>query len=239
VSSKGFSEPALSVARFHGISTRTIADVTDVEIRAWAEKLEVEEIETDCQLGRMALTCFGRPEGTVRLDAPSPQMWSERGWDAPVFAELATGRVLTLPDLIAKANKAQGHVCEPTDGSRGTIPPNGNIVISDDPLSTIVRDVPHDGSRVEKTIWIEFEPNEIAVHTTAGLLTVQKLGFEIVVTCSRKRVPTARVLQYSDGTRLLGHFAEKDVWLGRADKEFVITSYRAAPAVEGSGQEEK
>jgi hypothetical protein len=237
VSSTGFSEPALKAARFHRISTRTIADVTDAEIRAWAEKLEVEQTETNCQLGRMALTCFGRPEGTVKLDAPSLQMWSERGWDAPVFVELATSRVLTLPDLIAKANKAQGHVLEPVDGFRGTIPPKGNVVIPDDPLSAIVRDIPRDGSKVERTIWIGFEPNEIAVHTTAGLLSVQKLGFEIVATSSRRPVPTARVLQYTDGSRTLGHVAERVVWLGRAGKEFVITSYRAAPAVEGSSEE--
>jgi len=233
VSSTGFSEPALTAARIHGISTRTIGEVTDADIRAWAEKLEVEEIQTDCQLGRMGLTYFDRPEGSVELDAPSVQTWSERGWEAPIFHEPATGRSLTLADLIAKANNAQGLVRQPADGLQLTIPPKGTVAISADPLSALTRDVPPDGTKVEKTVWIEFERDEIAVHTTAGLLSVHRLGFEVVATSSWKRVPTARVLEYSDGRRPLGHVAEKEVKLGRAGQDFVITQYRAAPAVEG------
>jgi hypothetical protein len=237
VSSTGFSEPALTAARFHGISTRRIEEVTDAEILAWAEKIEIEEIETECQLGRMALTYFDTPEGAVELDAPSVQTWTERGWDAPIFVEPATGRSLTLADLIAKANKAQGLVRHPADGLRLTIPPKGRFVISVDPLGALTRDVPHDGTKVEKTVWIEFERDEIGAHTTAGVLSIHRLGFEIAATSSRRRVPTARVLEYSDGSRPLGHVAEREVRVGRAGQEFVITDYRAAPAVEGIGEE--
>ncbi len=237
VSSTGFSEPALTAARIHGISTRTIAEVTDAEIRAWAEKLEIEEIETDCQLGRVALTYFETPAGTVELDGPSTETWRERGWDASIFLEPATGRSLTLADLIARANKAQGLVRQPADGLRLTIPPKGSVVMSDDPLSALTRDVPHDGTKSEKTIWIEFDPDEIAVHTTAGILSIHRLGFEVAATSSRRRVPTARVLEYSDGRQPLGHVAEREVRLGRGGQEFVITNYRAAPAVEGIDEE--
>src|SRR6266545_2767608 len=79
VSSTGFSEPALTAARIHGISTRTIEDITDTEIQAWAEKLEIEEIETECQLGRMALTYFATPEGTVELDAGARRTGATQG----------------------------------------------------------------------------------------------------------------------------------------------------------------
>jgi hypothetical protein len=237
VSSTGFSEPAVTAARIHGISTRTIEEVTDAEIRAWAEKLEVEEIETECELGRMWLTYFENVPGSVELDAPSVQSWTERGWDAPIFVETATGNSVSLAELIARPRKSQRLSREPADVVRLTIPPKGKAIISTDPLVALIGDVPHDGTKVQKVIRLEFERAEIAAHTSAGILSIHELAFEIVAVSSGKRVPTSRVLDYADGSGPLGTFAEKQVQIGQSGQEVVITHYRAALRIEGTEKE--
>src|SRR5438093_11091778 len=55
VSSTGFSAPAVRAAQYHGISTRTISEVTEADVLAWADKLVIEEVDTTVTLGKMEL----------------------------------------------------------------------------------------------------------------------------------------------------------------------------------------
>lgn len=237
VSSTGFSKPAITAAGIHGISTRTIEAVTDVEIRAWAERLEVYEIETECHLGRLRLTYFEKALGRVELDASSVLSWTGRGWDARIFVETATGNSVSLADLVARPRKSQRLIRQPADGLRLTLPPKGKAIISGDPFVALIGEVPHDGTKVQKAIRLEFERGEIAAHTSAGLLSIHELAFEIAAVSSRKRVPTSRVLEYADGSAPLGHIAETQVQIGESGQEVVITQYRAAVRIEGTEKE--
>jgi hypothetical protein len=80
VSSTGFSEPALKAAHFHGISTRSIESVTDAEIRAWAEELQVYETETTWKLGPMRAAFFESNQESATLNSTSSRLLKKAGF---------------------------------------------------------------------------------------------------------------------------------------------------------------
>ena len=94
VSSTGFSAPALKAAKLHGISTRQVEDVSSAEILAWVDTLEVDEVSTDCVLGRIHLEYDGTYPG-AHVDASSEQDWKVRAWDAAIFVDRANGATVS------------------------------------------------------------------------------------------------------------------------------------------------
>ncbi len=170
VSSKGFSVPALKAAKLHGISTRRIDEVTDADILAWADTLEVDEIETNCVLGRMSLTYDGVYPG-AHLDAPSEQLWNDQAWDAAIFVDRARDTRSSLNDLISRAVRDKGQPLQKArDSITLTIPPKASVSVLSDPLAVLARDAPTDGSTIQRTYWLEITEEQIAVGTSYGML---------------------------------------------------------------------
>jgi len=232
VSSTGFSEPALAAARVHGISTRTIRDITDDDIRSWADKLEVDEVATTCTLGQMALTYYDSCQGTPQLDAPSVEKWSTQGWDAPIFHDAVTGARLSLVDLVSRASTPIGVARVKSDAVRMTLPPKSAALITADPLGALLRDLPRDAGSTETTHTLQFDPGEVAVDTTEGRLTLRRLGFEVRTVSERKRIPAARLLRYAGQNQAIADVAEHQ------GQQFILTQYRPhSPADDRSGSD--
>jgi hypothetical protein len=145
---------------------------------------------------------------------------------------------VSLAELTARLLDSQRLIRQLANGTRVTIPPETKAVISSHPLAALIGDTPHDGTEVQKTIRLEFERGAIGAHTTAGLLNIHELTFEMSFVSSRKDVaPVSRVLEYTDGRVPLGHVAERAVQIGLSGQEIVITRYRAA--LQADGTEEK
>ena len=229
VSSTGFSAPAIAMAKRHGISTRIIGELSDTDIREWIDKVEIEEVNTACQLGRLHLVYAGE-HPSVHIAPAMEQEWTRRGFEAHIFKERASGSHLTLVDLIKRATQARSRpVAAGTALVTVTIPPLASGSFSDDPLAILARDVPADGSTVERMHWIEVTERELEMQTTKGILNLTRVGFEITMSSTRRRVPASRIVSYSDDKKGIVDVAEHDV--GR----FVITQHR--PAVEDRSAE--
>lgn len=226
VSSTGFSAPALTAARTHGISTRTIEEITDADIRAWADRLKIVEVDTRCTLGRLGLVYFDSYEVAPELDASSTEKWTKEGWAAEIFVDRTTGATVSLADLIGRATTNSDALQIKADAIQLTIAPKTTAVVSIDPLAVLTRDVPIDGSTIQRTFYLDVESEDVCVGTTQGLLTLRRLTFELTMTSSRKRVPVARVVGYSDEARSIAVVAERDIALGPKRQQFVITEYR-------------
>lgn len=228
VSSTGFSAPAILAAKRHGISTRVIGELSDTDILEWIDQVEIEEVNTDCQLGRLHLVYEGDHPG-AHLDPAMEREWTQRGFDARIFTEQATGSHLSLVDLIRRAAQAKGRPVEvgPTLVTV-TLAPLASISYSDDPLTVLARDVPADGSSVERMHWIEVTERELAMETTSGILNLTRVGFEITMSSSRRRVPASRIVSYSDDEKGIVNVAEHHF------ERLIITQHR--PAARGPSE---
>jgi hypothetical protein len=228
VSSTGFSEPALSAAKLHGISTRRISEVSNEDILAWVDTLEVSEVNTTCELGRMSLVYDGVYPG-AHLDATLEQEFNDLGWDAAIFIDLRKDSGLSLRDLVSRAvrDKVQPMPRE-ANSIALSIAPRGSVSILDEPLAVMARDVPTDGSTIEKTFWFEMLDEQIAVKTNHGTLNLQKLGFEVKMCSTLRRVPASRVISYSGDGGLIADIAERQVDFGKKSDRLMLTQYRRA-----------
>ncbi len=229
VSSSGFTERALKAAKHHGISTRGINELSDADILAWVDTLEVDEVNTTCVLGRLSLEYDGVFHGT-HLDAPSERQWIDRGLDAPIFVDRAKDTRLSLSDLVSRTVRDKGQSLQKATYSL-TIPPKASVSIFFDPLAVVARDAPTDGSTIEKTFWLEIVDEQIAVGTSHGTLDLRKISFEVTMSSTLRRLPANRVVSYSGGGRSIANVAERQVDLGKKGERFVLTQYqRVTPA---------
>lgn len=226
VSSTGFSAPSVKAAKLHGISTRIIGELSDADIIEWIEKLQIEEVDTACQLGRLHLVYEGDHPG-ARMVPELEQEWTQRGFEALIFTDQKTGAKLSVVDVIRRATGPKSTL--PTDAIRPvtvTLPPQASMIVSDDPLTVLARNVPTDGSTVEQTHWIEAAERQLSMRTTCGVLNVLRIGLEITMSSRRRRVPVSRAVSYSDDSKGIVDVAEHHV--GR----YIITQHR--PAVRSS-----
>ncbi len=228
VSSTGFSAPAIKAAKLHGISTRIIGELSDADILDWLDILQIEEVETSCQLGRLRLEYEGDHPG-AHIDPTLEQEWFNRGFDAKIFLERATGSLLSLVELIRRAGLGKARRLGHRPGLvTVAVPPQSSVSFSDDPLAILAHDVPADGSSVNKMSWIEVTEKEISMTTTVGILILKKIGFEITMSSSRRRVPASRVVSYSDDEKGIVDVAEHQFDHRPGGGSFVITQHRVA-----------
>jgi hypothetical protein len=225
VSSKGFSKPAIKAAALHGIGIRTINEVTDHDILNWVHSLEVEVVDTSCELGKLALVYEGDHAG-AHLDAGSAAQWTLHGWAARIFHDLTKGEDLSLAELVSRAVPKQRLPFSPSASLTVTLPPQSGATFSNDPLAFLAIGVPRDGTTLERTFWIDFIDESIAAATTHGMLKLSRLGFEVTLSSSRQLVPATRILSYSNEQATIAHIAEREVELQANGDRIVITQHR-------------
>src|SRR5262249_59165786 len=117
------------------ISTRVIGELSDKDIRDWIETLQIEEVDTACQLGRLHLVYEGDHAG-AHLDPELDQEWTRRGFEARIFADRLTGSQLSLVDLIRCAARLKDE--PPASGAAlltVMLPPQSSMTLSDDPFA--------------------------------------------------------------------------------------------------------
>lgn len=229
VSTTGFSEPALKAAKAHNISARTISEIVDADILAWASKLEVESVETTCTLGNMAVVFVGEHEVAPQLDEPSKLDWHNRGFDAAIFREGDEGTMISLAQLIARASAGTEPRALRGNTVSVTLPPLGEATFSKDPLAVLARGLPHDGSTTKRTFTLKCEGESIAANTTTGLFPIRQVVFEVSMSSTRTSIPIARVLKYAGEDTPSTVVAEREVALDRSSDSWVITHFQTLP----------
>lgn len=212
VSSTNFTAAAAKAAAAHNISIRRIADLTDEEIHSLTHHLEVTIGTIDLTLGRVSLTYVAGTTGPLELDQSSRDLFSARGWDAPIFHCRDAKNPVSLNHLIAQS-KPQQHESLPSEHTPALQPPSSSL-FGADPLSPHLEDVPPDGSPITKCLTIRIEDEEVSVSTTQGFRLLQQVSFEVVAKRQTQTVPVSRVTQYSDGHRIVGRFTEHELQLG-------------------------
>jgi hypothetical protein len=225
VSSTGFSSPAVRAAQHLGISTRTISEVTDADVLAWADKLVIEEVDTTVTLGKMELVYDGIWDG-AHLNQAAERQWNESGWDALIFHNLSNGTTVSLSQLLSTAVARRSSLRSESTNVRITLPPGGEASFSDDPLALLVRGAPTDGSAMTKKIWLTFEGAQIAVDTTRGRLRVSRVGCDITTSASRRSIQPGRVVSYRNESNSVADIAETEMTLRPEGGKFVITQHK-------------
>jgi hypothetical protein len=223
VSSKGFSEEALTQARLLGIGTRLCEDVKDADILSWANELTVIDGRKDLRLGeQVEMHWYEGPGGTVDLDPTVALQLKELGWKAPIFLEQPDGQARTLLDIIVKA-----HPPATDDEGQGLVaamPQAGVAFFSPTTMAAWGRTFKDGETRRD---FIDCPRGEYLVETSAGRLSLKRIIFEVIAKSIISAVPLERVVEYSDDGQTIGIFAERRVrWEG---EEWVITTRHPQP----------
>lgn len=149
VSSKGFSSPAKMKARFYGIETRRMKDVTQEEIVGWLKEVKIvhQLFFQELVSVRLEMHCpLGETGGTLHQSVVE-QVRAGNG-DAPIFNRHTDGECFRPSQLLDAAIR------------RGL---------------NIFGGVPTDGTRVRKHVALKFATGLFWVQTVAGHRDLGKL----------------------------------------------------------------
>lgn len=227
VSSKGFTKPAIAAARAHGISVRTVSEVTDATILAWVDTLEVEEVNSQLTLDQLALVYEGE-HADVKMDVSSQILYDRQGWDAPIFLDRMSGATMSLAGLIGRAADGRPLGTAKDTAIQVTIPPLGVAHFSNDPLSILAQDANVGDSPVQQERTVEFVDDDVVVNTRSGPLKLRRLVFRFTVSRTRRVVSPSRVVSYAGEGGAIADVSEREVEIGQG-RRFLVTQHRLAP----------
>jgi hypothetical protein len=206
VSSSPFTEAALVAAKTHGISTRLISEVTDEDIRAQVNTLEVTVHSTSLAIRQLQLHYVEHIDPSPGLAPEAAAAWATNGWDAKLFRVEGSPDQASLDDLIklaAKPTQRSDLVVLQTAPQPGTSQAKGT-----DLLLPHLADVLSDGSTVEKNFGLTFENEKVLVLTNVGWKQLRAVEITLEVTRSGQKVPPARIGSYATESTLITNFAE-------------------------------
>ena len=233
VSSKGFTQPAVAAARAHGISVRTVSEVSDATILAWVDTLEVEEVDSHLTLDQLSLVYNGKHADVTMSDA-SQELYNRQGWDAPIFLDRTSGLTKSLAGLIECALGKRLIDASPDAAVQMTIPPLGVAHLSSNPLTVLSQDDGTEDGPVQRERTIEFIDEDIVVNTRSGALRLVRLVFRFTVSRSRRIVSPSRVVSYSGEAGGIADISEREIDIGRGHR-FLITQHRISTDHSNSG----
>lgn len=233
VSSKGFTQPAVVAARAHGISVRTVSEVSDATILAWVDTLEVEEVDSHLTLDQLALVYEGEHADVAMSDA-SRELYERQGWDAPIFLDRTSGLTASLAGLIERGVGKRPIGASPDAAVQMTIPPLGVAPFLSDPLSVLTQGEGDGDGPVQRARTIEFIDEDIVVNTRSGALRLVRLVFRFTVSRSSRIVSPSRVVSYSGEAGGIADVSEREIDMGRG-RRFLVTQHRSSTGRANSG----
>lgn len=226
VSSCGFTQPAIECAESHGIEIRLIDEITDEDILAWANKLEISVANGTYKLGSLHIETYkGNDMTEPRLEPAVEEEYRKHGLNAGVITRNRDGIKLTIANLLRQCMAGRGHSLKRGEGTQITLPPGGTALVTTDPgLVSLFEGIPFDGTVVKKTVWFEFPHGEVHVATADATSDVRKLTFEIELSQRLERVPLTRAISYSNASESIADIAETEFNLGAGSGPNVVIS---------------
>jgi hypothetical protein len=234
VSSRGFSDDAVAVAKQHDIQLRLIQEITNQEIIDWANGLQVMGVATNIKLCRMLLEYAEPSNSPPQLSSEINDLWTKEGYTARIFRDMKSGSMISLKDVVYRTDNAPvGHLV-PGRRDRYTIPPKSAICVFTrpvDPLVALLRDLPTDGTKINTWATVTTTGGEYAIGTTTGEKTLSRIHFEIEAFATSERIPVARILHYADEVGPVAKVTEHQIALGppTSAATVVVTRYEDVP----------
>jgi len=110
VSSTGFTQPALEKARFHGIETRLLREVSEDAIHSWAQTIDIIAVRGRFAMGRLHLFLKPTPNN------PHPELhpdlkagYAKGDVEYKFIQRTADGTLISIGDLLREAELQAGN----------------------------------------------------------------------------------------------------------------------------------
>lgn len=182
VSSNGFTKPAIIKAKAYGIEIRTVAEITDDDIKSWLKTLTLNLVKRDCVFGGMEVEFFDK-DSTLRLDQSICDAFQQDQWGATIF-QRKNQIPISLGGMLYSWEKSG---ISPWD------------------------DMPEDASTYTETFQQPFEEECLFLQTSAGLSAIKHLSVKFNLRREVTQIEAARLFQYGDDVQKLVQTVEWDV----------------------------
>lgn len=124
VSSSGFTQPAIECAESHGIEIRLIDEITDEDILAWANKLEISVAKATYKLGSLHIEAHkGNDMIEPRLEPAVGEDYRRHGLNAGVITRNRDGTKLSIAKLLRQCTTGRAHALKRGEGIQSYIAP--------------------------------------------------------------------------------------------------------------------
>lgn len=218
VSSNGFSKPAIEKARFYGIETRLLRDVSETAILDWARKIDIIGVRGSFSMGRLCVrfkrtSCNRQPE----LHPDVKAGYAKGDVEYKFIRRIEDNTVISIGDLIRETEKEAGNsvYVRPEREITVRLPPESTVIIPySSRFPSLFEDVPVGGEPVVKFYPWEFEPNEAVIETGQGPMEIEYLGVELNVIQRAYPANVGRLLSYENDKGPIANVGQRELEFG-------------------------
>jgi len=183
VSSSGFTQPAIAMAKALGIEVRQVTEITDEDILRWFPIKEMETLLSRSGVVRVQLIPAGVDQPSeLEFDRTVADLIRKDATRALIFTKMSDGKRLCLKDLVSSC-------------------------LRQDP-NFYFTDVPEDGSRVSRTAKIVIPPGTLSIQMSIGPCDISAVIITFELFVERSIVPISGLIEYSDASGALAYAGE-------------------------------
>jgi hypothetical protein len=182
VSSKGFSKPAIAKAKVYGIEIRTVAEITDDDIKGWLKTLTLNLLKRDCTFGGLEIEFYDK-DPSLQIAPAVSETFQDDQWGATIFQ-----RENQTP--VSLGGMLYDWEC------RGNSPWKG---------------IPADRQTHTETFQQPVGAGLLFLQTSKGLSDIKHLSLRLKLRLERIPVTATRLFQYADDVQKLVQTVEWDV----------------------------
>jgi hypothetical protein len=182
VSSTGFSKPAIAKAKVYGIEIRTVAEITDDDIKGWLKTLTLNLLKRDCAFGGLEVELYDK-DPALQMDTAMLDTFQNDQWGATIFQ-----RKNQIPvSLGGMLHDWERHGHSPW------------------------KHVPVDGKTHTEKFQQPVGQNLLFLQTSKGLADIKHLSLTMKLRLEQIAIKASRILEYADDVQKLVQLAEWDV----------------------------
>lgn len=228
VSSVGFTQPALEKARFYGIETRLLREVSEDAIHNWAQTIDILTIRGKFGMGLLRLQLKATSDNLHPELHPNVKTEYAKGDVEYKFIRRTVDQTLiSIGDLLREAELQAGQQLFDQMQQNVTVqlPPHSSMAaLISSKFPSLFEDVPVGGEPVTKIRAWRFEPNEATVETEGGPAEIEYLDVELHVVQQVFPSNVGRLLSYEGESKRILNVEERNIVLGNDNSIKVIIS---------------
>ncbi len=227
VSSTGFSEPAIKKARFHGIETRLLQEVSEKAILDWARNIYFIVVRGSFGLGRLRVrfkSAYSNQQPELHPDIKAEYVKGDVEYK--FIRRVEDNKLISIGYLMREAEiKAGRAIYSHPNNITFSLPPETAASI---PLGSqypsLFEDVPVGENPVTKVYAWTFKPNESTIETELGPMEIEYLDVELHVIQRAYPSNVGRLLSYKNDGELIAYVDERQLQIGKDAVMKVIIS---------------
>lgn len=228
VSSAPFTEPALKKARYYGIETRLLKEISEETVKAWASTLSAVYVKSKFGLRRLGIKFkdFAR-EQSPDLTPEILNEYSKGDVEYKFIRRLADSVMISIGDLLREHETKTGNQIPGSLAENVTvrIPPRTTVgIIISSKFSTLFEGVPINGEPVTKILSWKFEPQEAAIATVIGPLEIEQLDVEFQIIQRTYPTQLGQLLSYNNNQGFAQNVEVRDITFDDQERiQIIIT----------------